>query len=263
MAKVSLSNLIWFGEAPLPPPKTWKGLKLFPRLVSFRPFGLKVKELCQSTSASEEFRQTCREIAKTVPENLRLVAEKYGIATYPVYDIYEALGWAEALSHDGPRGHGDKFTWRHISGLCSRRGHLVVLAEFVERDNRKYRAENRQGVFNHEFMHCIDEALDMISQKAEFLACVAKDIERINEKLSPSQKAALHYFLAQAPQGPSEIFAECGAARLGECAVTYWTQDFCDWFPSSYEFVSNLVESSAETLLALVCNTRADSEKSA
>lgn len=261
MAKVQLSNLIWFGEAPVPPPKTWKALKLFPTLRSFRPFGLKVKELCQNTDASEEFRNKCRELAKTVPENLRQVAEKYGVVTYPVYDIYQALGWAEALSHDGPRGHGDKFKWRFISGLCSHNGHLLVMAEFVERERGKQRSDNLQGTFNHEFMHCIDSALDKISQKPEFLACVAKDLEAIIAKVPESKRIALQYFLAAAPQGPSEIFAECGAVRLGEAC--FWSEDFKDCFPHSYEFVSNLVESSAETLLALVCNMRADAKKSA
>lgn len=185
---------------------------------------------------------------ETVPDNLRPCLAHFGILVYPTRDIFEALDWSD---YGGPRGHGDRFKWPAVSGLCKREGHLLVLTEFVERDGYRYKADNRLGVFNHELGHCFDRATGHFSQKQEFLDCVARDIARITATLSPSQQAALHYFLAAAPQGPSEIFAECFAACLGECAVTYWTDCFQDWFPECYAKVKGLVSLPAANLLAL------------
>lgn len=257
MSKCNLNNLIWFGDAPKPAPKLWRYLKLFPTLGSFRPYGIPVKNLCDATHASETFREDCRRLTSTTPRNLSAVLARYGVVTYPVHDIFEALDWSD---YGGPRGHGDRFKWPGISGLCKNKGHVLVLTEYYERDGYKRKADNRQGVYNHEMAHCFDEALDLISQKPEFLARVAADVERIRAKLSAGQQAVLHYFLADAPQGPSEIFAETLAARLGECAVTYWTKDMADWFPQSYAFVSKLADMTSDELFALMSSRTETSE---
>ena len=246
MAKLDLSVLLWFGAAPVPPERRW--YHLWSPLGKFRPHGLPVKQLAMATSASEAFRQETRAIMQTVPDNLLPCLQHYGVLVYPTRDIFEALDWSD---YGGPRGHGDRFKWPAVSGLCKREGRLLVLTEFIERDGYRYKADNRIGVFNHELGHCFDRAVGHFSQKQEFLECVARDVARIAAKLSPSQQAALHYFLAAAPQGPSEIFAECFAARLGACAVTYWSDCFKDWFPECYAKVAGLVSLSAAELLAI------------
>jgi hypothetical protein len=248
MAKCNLNKVLWFGDKPEPPPKPWYYLKLSPTLGSFRPFGIPVKELCERTHASDAFRQECNALVLTAPPNIKQVLAHYGVVTFPVHDIFESLDFSD---YGGPRGHGDRYKWPTISGLCKQEGHVLVLTEYVERDGYKYKADNRQGVFNHEMAHCFDHALGHISQQPEFLACVEADVARIRAKLSPGQQAVLHYFLADAPQGPSEIFAECLAANLNLCAVAYWTKDMCDWFPQSYEFVSRLAQLPDAKLIAI------------
>ncbi len=233
-----LDKVLWLGDPPPPPPRRWFHLGRNWHLGKYRPHGIPVRELAERSSASSEFRQECSVILKTVPDNLRAILSEFGLMVQPTWDIFETLEFSD---YHGPRGHGDRFTWPRVSGLCRNQGHVVVLCEYVVLNERRQKAENRQGVFNHELGHSFDAACDYISQKEEFLARVKQDTERIHQALPPSLSSVLHYFLAEAPQGPSEIFAECFAACLGVCAVKYWTEDMKSWFPKSYEMVERLV----------------------
>jgi len=234
MSKFDPGNLLWFGAAPVPPQPSPYLLGWNPALRKFKPFGLPVKQLARYSKASSDFVTRTKSMLDNVHPGIQAVLIKYGVAVWPVGDIYDASMW---LSWDGPRGHGDRFTWKTISGLCLFEGHLLVLCECREDGTRYIRCDNRQGVFNHELGHCLDRALALISASPEFLACYAADFKQ----LSDSNKALYRYLLQPDLAGPSELFTECFAATQGLGCFPNGPKNMPEYFPSSYQFVSDLV----------------------
>ncbi len=239
MAKPDFNRVLWFGEAPTPPPRTWRYLGLQPQLRNFRPYGLKMLELATRTTASQEFIRSIGVMVAATPEYLKPLLADYGVAVAPIRDIYEVCDWHFM---NGPRGHGDRFTWAAVSGLCQDKGHLLVITEYAQRDGYYRKVDGRQGTFNHELAHCVDAALDYISESPEFVAAWKSDVERIRAKLAPSHQSALSYIIADEPQGPSETFAEIVAAFMGGGCLAYYANDWEDVMPASYAFVQHLLQ---------------------
>lgn len=239
MAKPDFNRVLWYGEAPTPPPRTWRYLGFQPQLHKFRPHGLKMLELATVTTASQEFINSIRDMVSATPEYLKPLLADYGVAVAPIRDIYEVCDWHFM---NGPRGHGDRFSWAAVSGLCQNNGHLLVITEYAQRAGYYRKMDGRQGTFNHELAHCIDAALDYISKSPEFVAAWRSDVERIRARLALSHQAALAYIIADEPQGPSETFAEIVAAFLGGGCLTYYADDWEHVMPSSYAFVQYLMQ---------------------
>ncbi len=234
MSKFNPGNLLWFGTAPVPPePKPYL-LGWNPALSRFKPFTLPIKKLARSSSASTDFVASTRSMMEKVPPGIQAPLIKYGVAVLPALNIWDVSLW---LSYGGPRGHGDRFKWPGISGLCMFDGHLLLICEAHESEKQYIRTTNLQGIFNHELGHCLDRALEHVSKSAEFLACVAEDVA----KLTSLDKAIYRYLLQEGEAGPSEIFAECFACTQGLCCVNSWTKDMPVYFKSSFQFVQELV----------------------
>lgn len=235
MSRFNPGNLLWFGAAPVPPqPKPYL-LGWNPALRRFKPYTLPVKKLATSSRASTEFVSLTKSMMDDVPPGIMAPLVKYGVAVLPARDIYDAVLW---LSFNGPRGHGDRFTWKAISGLCMFAGHLLLITECKEDERGYHIADNRQGVFNHELGHCLDEALGMISETPEFMSCFVADVA----KLSAIDQLIYRYLLQPGKAGPSELWAECFACTQGLCCINSWTKDMPEYFPSSYLFVKNQVD---------------------
>ena len=236
MSKFDPGNLLWFGTTPAPPEPLPYLLGWNPALSRFKPYGLPVKKLARSSEASADFVAQTKSMLDKVDPGITAALAKFGVAVLPTRDVYDAILW---LPFATPRGHEDRFSWKTIPGVCLIDGHLLVVCEYREEDRGYVRSENIQGVFNHELGHCLDRALDFISSKPEFLACVAADIK----KLTPLDRAIYRYLLQPDLAGPSEIFAECFACTQGLCCVESWTKDMPEYFSSSFQFVKKLVGS--------------------
>ncbi|MBK7838555.1 MAG: hypothetical protein IPP57_14455 [Candidatus Obscuribacter sp.] len=117
-----------------------------------------------------------------------------------------------------------------------------MITEYAQRDGYYRKVDGRQGTFNHELAHCVDAALDYISESPEFVAAWKSDVERIRAKLAPSHQSALSYIIADEPQGPSETFAEIVAAFMGGGCLAYYANDWEDVMPASYAFVQHLLQ---------------------
>ncbi|MBU6455227.1 MAG: hypothetical protein KGS72_25885 [Cyanobacteria bacterium REEB67] len=242
MKKFNYGHLLWFGTPPVTPePKPYL-LGWNPALANFKPFGLPVKELASSSRADVDFVASIQAMIDAVPADILSVVRKFGMAVLPVADLYDVISW---LPYLGPGGTWEKRTqWDTVSGVCLFDGHLSVVARNYREERGYYKAENRQGVFNHELGHGFDAAFEYISQTREFLECVAADIE----KLDRLNQRIYAYLLQSMPTGPSEIFAECFAAILGMCAVPSWTKDMPVYFPESFGFVKRLVDDLSSAL---------------
>jgi hypothetical protein len=235
MTKYNQGNLLWIGAPPVPPePKPYL-LGWNPALSRFKPHGLPIKKLATCSRAPAEFVSQTKSMLDAVPPGIKAALAKYGFAVLPVRDIYDAVLW---LSYSGPRGHGDRFTWKPISGLCMFDGHLLLITQCHEDERGYHLADNRQGVFNHELGHCFDAALGYFSKSPEFMACYAEDVA----KLCVFNQVIYRYLLQPGEAGPSETVAECFAVTQGPSCLLSSAKDMPEYFPSSFLFVKNQVD---------------------
>lgn len=241
MAKPDYSRVLWFGPAPVPPRIPWYHLGFKFRQWKFKPHGIRLFEIAAYSDASDEFRALAASFVAGVREDIKPLLIDYGVAVAPVRDIYEVADWSCIVS--GPRGHGDRFTWAAVSGLCKNDGHLLVITELAQRDGYMRRlTDDRQFVFNHELGHVVDHALGLIAESPEFIAAWERDVARIREKLPLSYQMRLAYYIAEAPQGPSETFAEGLASHIGGGCMQLDAEGFGDIFPECSAIIARLLQ---------------------
>lgn len=241
MSKFTYGHLLWFGDPPVPPEPSPYLLGWNPALSKFKPYGLPVKKLARCSRASAQFVQETKQMMERVPAGIVTALKSYGLAVIPVADIFDCVEW---LSFAGPRGHDGKGSWQRIAGLCMFDGHLLLLGSHRINERGYYvPVQDAQATFNHELGHCLDAALKYISQSREFLECVAADIE----KIKGSDLHFYRYLLQGLPAGPSEIFAECFAFTQGAHCLQLRTRSLSEYFPSSCQFVKELVDRLSST----------------
>lgn len=169
--------------------------------------------------------------------NIISLLEQYGVVVAPVNNIYETVE-DTANPEDEFRGMPDRDTWGTIGGACGNDGHLITLTEFLLEDGLATRNVDFASAFTHEVAHTLDEAFDLFSESPEFFWAWKKDKESLELRLSAQEREELAYYLADAPQGNSEVFAEISSNLIGkglhDCNWRYWYRRF----PRCYRLVA-------------------------
>lgn len=237
MRKADYNRVLWFGAEQFPPIKTKWFFFSKRDVANFKPFDIGYQQLVCQTSASRDFIHEMSMLMQALPSHIRVLLQDYGVIVAPVGNVFETVQDGVDPTQEF-RGIPDKNGWGQVLGFCDKAGHLISVPEFLLLDGVAVRNVDFASAFTHEVAHSMDEAFDLYSGSADFVEAWRKDKQLLVARSTAKKCLALEYYLADAPQGPSEVFAEISSniigKRMHKCDWRYWYRRF----PRCYRLVS-------------------------